>query len=773
MSTENMNNAQARLSAAVLCAIVLAMLALITLAMYHASPTPPLDSSAPASVFSAARAMQSLRQIAAKPHPIGSAEHDKVRDFIMDQLKALGLQPEIQTTMVSLGASKSAAIVQNIVARLPGSAASGSAAGSVGKALLLASHYDSVPTSPGAADDGASVAAILETLRALKTGPALKNDVIVLVSDGEEVGMLGADAFVKTHPWAKQVGMVLNFEYRGNSGAVWMFETSSGNGKMIQGLSQSVAHPISNSLLYEVYKKMPNYTDLTIFKQAKLPGLNFAAGERHNSYHTMLDTPDLLNQATLQHQGDTMLALTRHFGQQALDDIFSSDRVCFDLPALGLVNYPVAWVLPLSGITLLLFGALLVTCVKNGSARPGRIFLGLLTHLLVIAALAGACAGMWSLILDMNPGYKSLLHGATYNDGWYLPFFLTLALSLFVILQTLLKRWIRPLESSLAAFLLWVLLLAATSLALPGGSFLFTWPLLPMLLALLFLAKRPISGNLRGVILLAAACPAIILFTPIVHLLYNALTPAMAFAPIIIFGLVLALLNSLLDDLSHYRLFRFAPQLAAMVFFGVGALTAGFSAEHPKQNSLFYVEVPAKQQAFWISNDLALDSWTQDVFKADANYPKHDSASDLFGASSNLYWRSPAALLNLPAPGITLIEDKVDGAMRSVKLEVRSQRQAPRINIRVDGIKVDAAKVELVEFAHPAPNRWEINAWAMQDKPLRLELSVAAGKPFSIVVRDISYGLPATVVTPRPAHMTVQPFGSSDTLQALTQLDLN
>lgn len=750
-------------------AIALAILALIWLAMIHASPTPAPagNSTAPAAAFSAERAMLHLRRIADKPHPIGSVEHDKVRDMLVEQLKALGLEPEIQTSILGLGSSKVAGRVQNILVRLPGTSGN---SGNAGKALLLAAHYDSVPTGPGAADDGASVAAILETLRALKTGPALKNDVMVLLSDGEEVGLLGAYAFVKHHPWAKQVGMVLNFEYRGNSGAIWMFETSSGNGKMIQGFSQAVAHPMGNSLLYEVYKKMPNYTDLTIFKQAALPGLNFAAGERHNSYHTMLDSADLLDQATLRHQGETMLALTRHFGQQALDDIPAADRVYFDAPGLGLVHYPVAWVLPLSGLTLVLFGALLFTCLKNNTARAAYVLLALVGFILTIALVAVASLGLWLFILRLHPGYNSLLHGATYNDGWYLLFFVALAVSLFMLLQTWLRRWIRPLESTLAGFLLWVLLLVAVSVALPGVSFLFTWPLLPMLLAWLFLERRTVSGTLRAVIMLGAASPAILIFTPIVHLLYNALTPAMVLVPIIVLGLLLALLHGLQDLLSQYRPLRFAPQVLAIVFFGMGEATSGFSALHPQQNSLFLVEVPARQQAFWVSADAHLDSWNQRFFPPDA---KHDNASDLFGLGSHQYWRSPAPLQNLAAPQIQLLEDRVADGRRTLKLAIRSTRQAPRINIRVKGIAVSAARVEQADFTQPGPNAWEMNGYAMGDQALQIELTVAAGQAFSVLVRDISYGLPANLVDARPANMMVQPFRTSDTQQVLAELKID
>ena len=104
-------------------------------------------------------------------------------------------------------------LVRNIVARWRGSGPAGK------KALLLSAHYDSVARGPGAGDDASGVAAILESLRALKAGPAPERDVIILINDGEEVGLFGADVFADEHPWAKDVGVVLNFDARGQLAA--------------------------------------------------------------------------------------------------------------------------------------------------------------------------------------------------------------------------------------------------------------------------------------------------------------------------------------------------------------------------------------------------------------------------------------------------------------------------------------------------------------------------------------------------------------------------
>jgi hypothetical protein len=256
-----------------------------------------------------------------------------------------------------------------------------------GKALLLSAHYDSVHTGPGAADDGASVAAILETLRVIKTHPPLQNDLICLFTDSEEAGLLGAQAFVEQRPWAKDIGLALNFEYRGNSGAFMMFETSLGNGKLIEGLA-TVPFLSATSLFYEVYKRLPNDTDLSVFKQRGIPGMNFSAIDGYTSYHTQLDRPEFLNQGSLQHEGDIMLTLVKHFGNISLNDLNSEDKIYFDFPELGLVNYPVSWVFPLNGLVIMLFAAILTFALKTKDVRASRIVAGTITFPFILFGLA-------------------------------------------------------------------------------------------------------------------------------------------------------------------------------------------------------------------------------------------------------------------------------------------------------------------------------------------------------------------------------------------------
>ena len=87
---------------------------------------------------------------------------------------------------------------------------------------------------------------MLETGSILKDQP-LKRPVILLFNEGEELGLVGARAFL-ADPLSRNVDSLINLEARGVRGPVDMFETNHPNGAAIALFGRAVAHPVANSL---------------------------------------------------------------------------------------------------------------------------------------------------------------------------------------------------------------------------------------------------------------------------------------------------------------------------------------------------------------------------------------------------------------------------------------------------------------------------------------------------------------------------------------------
>src|SRR5438876_338545 len=336
-----------------------------------ARPPRPVPATAPDTVFSAERAMRHVVQIAQRPHPMGTPDHDRVRDYVVDQLSRLGFRPEIQHATTVGTRYQQAGRVQNILARLPGSDQND-------KAVLIMVHYDGVEAGPAASDDGAAAAALLETLRALRARKQpLAHDIVALFTDGEEAGLLGAAAFVREHPWAKDVAVVLNFEARGTSGRSFMFETGPGNLDAARAL-RSAGNATAGSVFATIYRALPNDTDLSELAVLGLPGLNFAFADGVERYHTSRDDVAHLNPGSLQHHGSQMFAMARTFGMGPLPRARTGDGVFFDLPFVGLIVYPQGLELPLAILAL----GLVLTLIVRGRKE---VVTGVLTALAALA----------------------------------------------------------------------------------------------------------------------------------------------------------------------------------------------------------------------------------------------------------------------------------------------------------------------------------------------------------------------------------------------------
>ena len=282
--------------------------------------------------FSAINAMDHINVMAQEKHHMGTQENRNVKDYILTEFDKLGI-----TTEIFVGHAKhnwgSGYIrigrTENILATIRGKSSD--------KAVMVVGHYDSVLGSPGAADDVHSVACIIEIAKILSREEH-DNDIIFLITDGEERGLLGAKAYTEQRE-VSHIGVLLNYEARGNSGASISFEWSEGNAWLVSQLKKAATKPVANSMSFEIYKNLPNDTEFTFFKEAGINGINHAFIDGFSYYHNPADTPENINQESVQHTGTNMLALTRHFANTDLSNTKSHNASFFNF--LGfLIVYP-------------------------------------------------------------------------------------------------------------------------------------------------------------------------------------------------------------------------------------------------------------------------------------------------------------------------------------------------------------------------------------------------------------------------------------------------
>ena len=361
-------------------AVVLLVL-LWALVVERGHPPSPRGDETPTAEFSATRAQRVLGRVLGdgSPHPIGSASHDVVLDRVLDELRGLGLAPEVRS-IFACDSWGTCATTKNVWARLPGVADSK-------QAVLLAAHYDSVAAGPGASDDGVGVAAVLETVRALRSQAPLARPVVVWIDDGEEAGLLGAEAFAKL-PEAKSVGAVVNLEARGTRGASLMFETRKDNAWVIRLLAGALPHPATNSVFYTIYQYLPNDTDFSVFKRDGLQGVNFAFVGDVTHYHTPLDDFAHVSLGSLQHHGENALAMVRALVGADLENPPAGDEVYFDLVSLAVVHWPAGWTpgLALIALALVLFAS--ARFRRGIQLRAGEVAWGVFGWLAIVLASA-------------------------------------------------------------------------------------------------------------------------------------------------------------------------------------------------------------------------------------------------------------------------------------------------------------------------------------------------------------------------------------------------
>ncbi len=746
------------------------------LAVYLVRPPRPVPANAPATAFSALRALREVAVVARRPHSLGTPANAAVRDYLLRRCRALGLAATVQDTVAVAAEWGVGGRVQNVVARLPGRVPGG-------PAVLVLVHYDSQPHTPGATDDGAGVGAALETIRALRAGPPLARDVIWVFTDGEEAGLLGARAYAAdTARLRRAVGVVLNFEARGNAGPSMLFEVSDHNGWLLRAFARAAPVPVGSSLAYELYRYLPNNTDFTIFRRAGLPGLNFAYTGGYSYYHSPADTPAHLDPASLQHHGSYMLALVRHFGTVALaHDAREPDYTFFNPLGTWLVLYNADW----NAVLNLVAGALLVAVVaearRQKRLRVRGLLGGALAWLGALALVLALGGGLQRLVWAAYPQYAAFYDHTFYNVPAYHLALVALGVAGFAAYYGWLSRWLRPDSLTGGALLVVALLQAFVQAKARTSGFLLGFPLLFGALAWLLrlagtrrqlAAQRPPAPPV-GALGWLLALPAVALLGPTVaSLLVVAGLGALLLPGLLVLALLLGLLlPALLPPLRPATGpgQRWALPLLALVV-ALGALAAGHATsqptpETPQQTHAYYVLDADRHQAYWLSAGARPDAWNRQFFPS----PNYAPLPKLYPGSTQAVLHQGAPPLALPPPQVTVLADSARAGGRRLRLLVRPARPGVaslRFSLPTEGLRqVQLAGQRLALSGASGPYA-SFAFYAPGPAGVVLEVETAGAGPVDLVVTDRSLGLPALPgLRPLPPTFAAAPGDNSYTTQ--------
>ena len=720
--------------------------------------------------FSIENALDHLRIISKKPHYTGSEYHSVVRDYILNELKNMGLETEIQNQVVTrfccVGTNTS-----NIIGTIKGS--------SNGKSLVLLTHYDSRHhASFGASDAGSGVVTILEGVRSFLSKNTIPiNDIHLVFTDAEEIGLLGAQAFVKNHSLVDNIGLVLNFEARGSGGPSYMLmETNGKNGVLIsEFINAEPGFPAANSLMYSIYKMLPNDTDLTIFReQANINGFNFAFIGDHFDYHTSLDSFERLDRNTLIHQADYIMSMLNHFSKINLSNLDSeNDYVYLNFPILKMLHYPYSWIYPLLIFSIIFF----LFIIYLGLAINKLSIQGILNGILALTISLFTCLSitiiLWKTISYFNPDYADILHGFTYNGYYYITAFIFLNIfCLFSIYYRFFKNS-SGLDLTIMPIGFWLIINVLISIYLKGAAY-FIIPVNLVLFSILLIYLSNFKGNKKMLLWTFFSVPLIYIFAPQLKMFPVGLGLDNLFITSFFLVLIFVLLLPVFSNFAFKNQIKNLTLLIAIVFFALAFLNNDYDVNSKKPNSILYYSDLDSKQSYWLSRNENLDEFTSQFFK------KNESIQEASFFSSSSKYGTPhkqsalADFINFSSSDIQILKDTIVENKRNLQLKISPERKINKIDLTTDDpFVLNSMSVQGVEFEIEKsefkinPGQFLTYYLSYEDKDVTIELDFEENLSPSLNLIETSFDLFESEkfnFKPREDYMMPMPFVNTDAI---------
>lgn len=702
---------------AVLLAALLGAMAATSLLV----PVPEVRTEADPSQFNAMRARVRLARILGdeQPHPADSLANDGVRERLLAEMRDAGLTPQVRDQMACNEIHKARGVVcarvRNVVATI---------GPKTGRHLLLNAHYDSSVAGPGAGDAGVGVATLLEVASILKDEP-LRRPVTFLFNEGEELGLVGARAFL-ADPLSRAVDSLINLEARGVTGPVNMFETSVPNAAAVAAFARAVDRPVANSLATDVYRTMPNYTDVNSFEERGWLTLNFAMIGNETRYHSAGDNLAALDPRSLQHMGDQTLGVARELGRGVPQA--KGDRIFMDVLGRWLVQLP-----QLAGFVLL--AGLVIGLAWLGWRRKalGRGLAVIAGGLLLGTALAWVGTAVVGLA---RPGmfwraYPVWTHLAVYAS----------ALAAAVAFLATAARKLDAGQLRAAFWLSVVAAGAAIAVVAPRGIIFFLFP--PLVFGLGVIAGRWLPRAEQSAAWLAALLLYLTLGAMAGQLeeLLNQ-GPMWLFAPLGLLVMMPVLVEAKpLIASARPRDAIGIGALAAMLGWGIAAAAPAYSEDRQQQFTIEHVTNTATGRASWsILNDIAP---LPEAFRAAGKWRLAK-----LPYSDRKRWLASAPPINgLQAPAIRIVGRSTRSGVRRVTVRLRANGAETVALVAPKDARILAAGTGA--FIRPIgrdakEGRYVVRCFGRNCDGLIMDIAIGKVGLVEVIVLGSRPGLPAT-----------------------------
>ena len=739
--------------------VVLCILgATIYLTIHLITPPPPISADAPATVFSAERAMQDLAIITCEPHPMGEFPASiAVRDYLLDEIRSLNLEPQVQKTFGVRAIPPGwviAGAVENVLVRLPGTDPEG--------AILLMAHYDSTPGAPGAADNGSGVVITLELLRALNAGHPLIHDVIFLFVDGEEPGTIGAHAFVNQHPWFKDVKFTINMDMF-REGPPNLVRTNGENGILIQALARTSPKPAYISLPFHLFPS--GDTDLLPFIQAGVPAVDILTPVLSPEVHTMLDLPNIVNPSSVQLGGDQLLGLVRYLGNQPTLDMNEPDETFF--PILGrLVHYPISLAWPVGTLAGLCFLVTLFYGFRIRALTWNGLGLGFVTFILNLILGVGIANLLWMGVQALHPEYQySSIRTRLSDDYLYAIGLSTLVFAVCMAIIATVRKKISLHDLASGVLLFWLPASITTTILIPATSYLASWGLFVGSMALLlslYSTRKTGTPIFSWLGFLISAIIAIFLWLPVVYSAFLGSGFPLLSMMVGLVALMLGGLMPILDWLTRPKpwLLPATSLLVSLGFILAGHFLVGKDSPPPLINSIGYWFDVESNEANWIAfiggyrMDAVTTTEQQVAFPEEMDErQKHILIDPIRRPYTEIFQEAPpfsvltssAPKLNKAGPHLEVVEDLRDNNRRLIRVLVTTSMH-DRLYVIIPG------EAEVLALTLPHNERIEVPGYdeefvlrfdGMPSEGFEIVFEINSLNQFEILLVEEKTGLPS------------------------------